>query len=179
MTPRRTLVTGGVRSGKSVHAESLLREQLQVTYIAPGPIPDPTVDPDWAQRVAQHQHRRPAHWTTVETVDVANAVRSATGGVLLDCLGTWVTSLMDQLHGWDRPEGGWRPEFDDRLESLAGAWSGAPGPVVAVTNEVGMGVVPAHRSGRLFRDLLGSVNQRIAAVSDDVLLVIAGRVLRL
>ena len=115
----------------------------------------------------------------METVDVADAVRSATGGVLLDCLGTWVTSLMDQLDGWDRPEVGWRPEFDDRRNRWPEHGRRAPGPVVAVTNEVGMGVVPAHRSGRLFRDLLGSVNQRIAAVSDDVLLVIAGRVLRL
>ena len=179
MPPRSTLVTGGVRSGKSAHAEALLREQLRVTYIAPGQIPDPIADPDWAERVAQHQRRRPPHWDTVETSDVAEAVIAAPGAVLLDCLGTWVTALMDQLNGWDRPADEWRPDFDRHLDSFADAWSRAPGPLVAVTNEVGMGVVPEHRSGRLFRDLLGTVNQRIAAVSDDVLLVIAGRVLKL
>ncbi len=179
MPVRSTLVTGGVRSGKSTYAESLLREQLQVSYIAPGPIPDPTADPEWADRVTQHRRRRPPHWTTVETTDVAEAVLTEPGAVLLDCLGTWVTAIMDQLDGWNRPDADWRPDFDGRVASLAAAWSTAPGPLVAVTNEVGMGVVPEHRSGRLFRDLLGVVNQRVAAVSDDVVLVIAGRVLRL
>ena len=179
MPPRSTLVTGGVRSGKSAHAEALLREEIQVTYIAPGQIPDPIADPEWAERVAQHRRRRPPHWDTVETSDVAEAVTAAPGAVLLDCLGTWVTALMDQLRGWDRPADDWRPDFDRRLDLFAGAWSSAPGPLIAVTNEVGMGVVPEHRSGRVFRDLLGTVNQRIAAASDDVLLVIAGRVLRL
>jgi adenosylcobinamide kinase/adenosylcobinamide-phosphate guanylyltransferase len=179
MPPRSTLVTGGVRSGKSTHAEALLREEVQVTYIAPGPIPDPIADPEWAVRVAEHQRRRPAHWDTIETSDVAEAVTAARGAVLLDCLGTWVTALMDQLGGWDRPVSEWRPNFERHLDSFADAWSSAPGPLVAVTNEVGMGVVPEHRSGRLFRDLLGTVNQRIAAASDDVLLVIAGRVLTL
>ena len=179
MPARRTLVTGGVRSGKSAHAESLLSQQLRVTYVAPGQIPDPIADPDWAERVAQHQRRRPAGWTTVETVDVARAVDAAGGAVLVDCLGTWVTALMDELGGWERPVADWRPSFDGRVAALVEAWQRAAGPLVAVTNEVGMGVVPEHRSGRLFRDLLGTVNQRVAEVSDDVVLVIAGRVLRL
>lgn len=179
MPARSTLITGGVRSGKSTRAESLLQEQISVTYIAPGQIPDPMADPEWAERVALHRSRRPAHWSTVETADVAAAVMAAPGAVLLDCLGTWVTAVVDRLQGWDRPAGAWRPEFDAGVTDLAAAWSQAPGPLVAVTNEVGMGVVPDHRSGRLFRDLLGTVNQQIAAVSDDVLLVIAGRVLRL
>lgn len=179
MPARRTLVTGGVRSGKSTTAESLLQRELCVTYIAPGQIPDPIADPEWAERVALHQARRPAHWATVETVDVAAAVSAAQGPVLLDCLGTWVTAVMDQLQGWDRPATQWREEFDSRVDLLAAAWRQAAGPLVAVTNEVGMGVVPEHRSGRLFRDLLGIVNQQIAAASDDVLLVIAGRVLKL
>ena len=179
MPVRSTLVTGGVRSGKSVKAESLLQQEDSVTYIAPGPIPDPISDPEWAERVALHQQRRPNHWTTVETLDVAAAVAEARGAVLVDCLGTWVTALVDDLNGWDRPPEGWRPLFDTAVQALADVWLAAPGPLVAVTNEVGMGVVPDHRSGRLFRDLLGTVNQRIAAASDDVLLVIAGRVLRL
>ncbi|MET3803809.1 adenosylcobinamide kinase/adenosylcobinamide-phosphate guanylyltransferase [Nakamurella sp. UYEF19] len=179
MPARTTLITGGVRSGKSFKAESLLQKQLSVTYLAPGPIPDPVADPEWAERIAAHRARRPAHWITVETAEVAQGVLAADGAVLLDCLGTWVTALMDECDAWSRPGDQWRPDFDRRVEDLAAAWQQAPGPLIAVTNEVGMGVVPDHRSGRLFRDLLGLVNQRIAAVSDDVLLVVAGRVLRL
>ena len=176
---RRTLITGGVRSGKSRHAEELLSGAPAVTYIAPGQVPDPVADPDWADRVAQHQARRPAHWTTVETSDVAAAVAAAEGALLLDCLGTWVTAVVDELDGWNRPAPTWRADFDSRTAALTQAWAAASGPLVAVTNEVGMGVVPAHASGRLFRDLLGTVNQQVAAVCDDVLLVVAGRVLRL
>ncbi len=175
----RTLITGGVRSGKSRYAETLLARADAVTYIAPGPIPDPVVDAEWADRVAHHQAGRPAHWVTVETTDVAAALSAARGAVLLDCLGTWVTAVIDGLDGWSRPPADWRNDFDDATNALVRAWSAAPGPLVAVTNEVGMGVVPAHASGRVFRDLLGTVNQRVAAASDDVLLVIAGRVLRL
>ncbi len=179
MPARATLVTGGVRSGKSTKAESLLSQALSVTYIAPGPLPDPIADPDWAERVAQHRARRPDFWTTVETTDVGAAVAHAPGAVLLDCLGTWVAAMMDELGGWDRPADEWRPDLDRRVGEFLQVWATTPGPLVAVTNEVGMGVVPEHRSGRLFRDLLGRVNQQVAAVSDDVLLVVAGRVLRL
>ena len=176
---RRTLITGGVRSGKSRHAELLLASAEAVTYLAPGPVPDPVADPEWADRVALHRSRRPSHWTTVETTDVATALSAATGAVLLDCLGTWVTAVIDELDGWNRPAPLWRDDFDSRTAALTRAWTAAPGPLVAVTNEVGMGVVPAHASGRVFRDLLGTVNQQVAAASDDVLLVVAGRVLRL
>ena len=173
------MITGGVRSGKSRHAEALLSGEQPVTYIAPGPLPNRVTDPEWADRVAAHRARRPATWVTIETTDVAAAVAAAPGAVLLDCLGTWITAVIDDLAGWDRPAPDWRDEFDSRTSVLVRAWAGARGPLVAVTNEVGMGVVPAHASGRVFRDLLGTVNQRVAAASDDVLLMIAGRVLRL
>lgn len=170
------MITGGVRSGKSRHAESLLAEAVSVTYVAPGPTPDAVTDPEWAERVRLHRQRRPSHWRTVESADLAGAI-PATGPVLIDCLGTWVTAVMDELDGWTADEVTWRSRFDERLDGFVEAWSAAEGPLVAVTNEVGMGVVPEHRSGRVFRDLLGTVNQRVAAASDDVLLVIAGRVL--
>lgn len=176
---RRTLVTGGVRSGKSRIAESLLAGSGPVRYLAPGPIPDPDVDPEWAERIAVHRRRRPSHWTTVETSDLAGAIAEAGGPVLIDCLGTWVTAVVDDMGRWDQPPAGWSDDFEHRIADVVNAWSAAPGPLVAVTNEVGMGVVPEHLSGRTFRDLLGMVNQRIAEASDDVLLIVAGRTLRL
>lgn len=176
---RRTLVTGGVRSGKSRAAEDLLAEHPAVTYLAPGPVPDREVDPEWADRIDAHRARRPPHWRTIETTELASALARETGAVLIDCLGTWVTAVVDELGTWDRRLAEWEHDFDRRLDDLERAWRAAPGRLVAVTNEVGWGVVPAHRSGRTFRDLLGRTNQRIAAASDDVLLVVAGRILSL
>ena len=172
----RILVTGGVRSGKSRHAEALLAGRDRVTYVAPGPVPTAD-DPEWAARVAEHQARRPPHWRTVETADLAAAIASDEP-TLVDCLGTWVTAVVDQLDGWSAATNDWRPELDRRVDALVGA-VGRSTDLVLVTNEVGLGVVPAHASGRLFRDLLGTVNQRVGAVCDEVHLVVAGRVLRL
>ncbi|MET0819576.1 MAG: bifunctional adenosylcobinamide kinase/adenosylcobinamide-phosphate guanylyltransferase [Aeromicrobium sp.] len=175
----KVLVTGGVRSGKSFHAESLLVAEPHVTYVAPGPQADVDADPEWAARVAVHRARRPDHWGTIETHDLAGALRASDGAVLIDCLGTWLTSVIDELDGWDQLRDDWEPVLLDRLADTAAAIGEHDGTVVAVTNEVGMSVVPEHRSGRVFRDLLGVVNQRIAQECDDVLLVVAGRVLRL
>jgi adenosylcobinamide kinase/adenosylcobinamide-phosphate guanylyltransferase len=157
----------------------LLAASPAVTYLAPGPVPDRVIDPEWADRIDAHRVRRPAHWTTVETADLATGIAAAPGAVLIDCLGTWVTAVVDGLGTWDEPLGRWQARFDLQLDEVIAAWGSAPGPLIAVTNEVGWSVVPEHRSGRTFRDLLGVVNQRVAAVSDDVLLVVAGRVLRL
>lgn len=169
----KVLVTGGVRSGKSRHAEGLLDPAEPVAYVAPGPRRD---DADWAARVAAHRARRPATWLTVETAEVAHAVREAPGDVLVDCLGTWLTATCDEL-GWDRPD--LDEAVADRVAALVRALEESAATVVLVTNEVGLGVVPEHRSGRVFRDLLGSVNQRVGAACDEVHLVVAGRVLRL
>lgn len=176
---RRVLVTGGVRSGKSAYAEARLADQPAVTYVAPGPAADPQLDPEWAARVARHQRRRPPHWTTVETDDVAAALHSAAAAVMIDSLGTWLTATIDGLGTWDQPLEHWQDTFDERAAQLVEAWRGCRGPAVAVTNEVGWGLVSEHRSGRLFTDLLGRVNQQVAAASDEVILVVAGRALAL
>jgi adenosylcobinamide kinase / adenosylcobinamide-phosphate guanylyltransferase len=174
----RVLVTGGVRSGKSGHAESLLADAPTVAYVAPGPVPDAD-DADWGARVAAHQAARPAHWVTHETGDVARVVAAASGAVMVDCLGTWLTRVVDERGLWESPSGEVAEAVDAVLAELVDALTATPVDVVLVTNEVGLGVVPAHRSGRLFRDLLGTVNQRVAAACDEVHLVVAGRVLRL
>ncbi|MBX7431798.1 bifunctional adenosylcobinamide kinase/adenosylcobinamide-phosphate guanylyltransferase [Mycobacterium sp. Y57] len=173
----RILVTGGARSGKSRHAEGLLSGADRVTYIAPGRHADGS-DPDWDARVAAHRARRPAHWQTVETADLSAAITAADGPVLVDCLSTWLVALIDDGRCWDAAA----PEVDrmigDHIDALCTAVQEVP-EAVLVTNEVGLGVVPAHRSGVLFRDLLGMVNQRVAESCDEVHLVISGRVLKL
>lgn len=179
LRPASTLITGGARSGKSRYAEKLLADEAVVCYIAPGPTPDAAVDPEWAARIESHHAQRPAHWETVETADVATAIRNAPGAVLVDCLGTWLTRTIDDLGTWDTPLSDWQDAFDSKLADLVEAWTASRARLVAVTNEVGLGVVPEHRSGRVFRDLLGITNQRLAEVTDDVVLVIAGRALTL
>lgn len=174
---RRVLVTGGVRSGKSRVAESLFVNEAEVTYVAPGLVPDPALDPEWAARIDRHRQRRPATWTTVETADVAAAIRRTRTPVLVDDLGTWVTRTADDRGLWDSPRA--EQHLDDAFTELVEAWRLAPGLTVAVTSEVGWGLVSEHRSGRLFTDLLGRLNQQIAAASDEVILVVAGRALRL
>ena len=177
---RRTLVLGGARSGKSRHAQRLLEDRTDVTYVAPGPVPE-AGDLDWAARVAAHRSSRPASWSTRETTDVAGVLAEATGPVLVDCLATWLAAAMTDAGAWDSADGdaSWQERLDDEVERLLEAWRSVRVPVVAVSNEVGGGVVPGTRSGVLFRDALGRLNQRLAAVSDDVRLVTAGRVQRL
>lgn len=172
----RTLVTGGVRSGKSWHAEHLMAEHPVVDYIAPGPDEAQEPDPDWARRLEIHRSRRPAAWRTVETGDVPSAVAASDLPVLIDCLGTWVTRLVDDSELWEAPADEVLEVVRAQAAHLVAALE-RPQPVVLVTNEVGLGVVPAHRSGRLFRDLLGEVNRAVAGVCDEVHLVVAGRVL--
>ncbi len=171
----RTLITGGVRSGKSRYAEMLLADTEAVTYVAPGPVPEPATDPEWAARVHAHQTARPAHWTTVETGDLVGVLGDAPGAVLVDCLGTWLTRWLDERDLWERPRAEWWADFETELDRVGSAWQTTAGVVVAVTNEVGWGVVPAYPSGRLFADLLGRVNQQLASASDRVVLMVMGR----
>jgi adenosylcobinamide kinase/adenosylcobinamide-phosphate guanylyltransferase len=176
LVSRRILITGGVRSGKSAYAERLLASRADVTYIATGPVPDPAADPEWAARIAAHRSRRsPLDWTTIETADPARVLRSTDGPVLLDCLGTWLTACLDELAAWQRPVADWRPAWEDRAAAFVRSWRDRSSDVVGVTNEVGWGVVPEHASGRLFADLLGRLNQQVAAASDEVVLMVMGR----
>ena len=177
----RTLVTGGVRSGKSAHAEALVgaaATDAPVTYVAPGPTYD---DADWAARIARHRARRPAGWITLETGDLGAAIGDAPGPILVDCLGTWLQRVLDDGDLWEAPAEALERVVGEHSAALVAAITDA-GPaaaIVLVTNEVGLGVVPDHRSGRLFRDLLGTVNQQVGAACDAVHLVVAGRVLEL
>lgn len=173
------LITGGVRSGKSQYAESLLPVAAPVTYLTPGYPADPAADPEWAARVAAHQLRRPPAWVTVETTGLASAIQAAPGPILLDCLGTWLTRRLDEWGAWDGSDPSWQFRLADETDALAAAVAAHPHDVVVVTNEVGWGLVSEHRSGRIFADNLGRTNQRMAAVCDQLVLVVAGRAISL
>ncbi|MFN2608987.1 MAG: bifunctional adenosylcobinamide kinase/adenosylcobinamide-phosphate guanylyltransferase [Acidimicrobiales bacterium] len=157
------LVLGGARSGKSAVAEgwaAALAGDGPVSVLATAVV----ADDDMAARVAAHRARRPPGWDTVEAgPDLAGALRTVTGVALVDSLGTWLA----QAHG-----------FQADVEGLCAALSG-PGHAVAVSEEAGLGVHPSTAVGLRFRDALGIVNQAVAAVADEVVLVVAGRVLRL
>lgn len=169
------MILGGARSGKSSEAErrlTLLADDA--VYVATGGRRDG--DADWAERVRRHRERRPASWTTVETANVAAVLRGATRPVLVDCLTLWLTAAMDEVGAWDDEawhDGGER-ELAARFDELEAAWRGVGVPVLAVSNEVGLGIVPEGAGVRRFRDEQGRLNQRIAAVSDAVVLMVAG-----
>lgn len=178
MTPgRRVLVLGGARSGKSAHAEALLAEHCAVHYVATAR--HDASDAEWTQRIARHQERRPEHWTTIETTDLASVLRTAGPAALVDSVTAWLTSAMDASGVWSNTDGGSPERLDARVDAVIDAWASTGRHVVAVSDEVGLGVVPETASGRLFRDSLGTVNQRLAALAEEVWLVTAGIPLRL
>ena len=158
-----TLVLGGARSGKSEVAERLTAARpAPIVYIATAS----ATDDEFAARIAAHRDRRPSDWKTVEAgVDLVGALRE-TGGdtVLIDALGPWVAA---------------HDEFCADTNALVVALTARAGDTVIVSEEVGLSVHPSSDAGRRFRDALGDANRAVADVADEVLLVIAGRVLPL
>ena len=170
---RRLLVTGGARSGKSHHAESLMDGRAPVTYVATAPTyPD---DPEWVERIARHRHRRPPAWRLSETAQVADMLRDAEPEetILVDCLTLWVTATVDRADAWEDATAA-EAAVGEALAELLDSLATTQADVVLVTNEVGSGIAPATTSGRLFRDLLGRVNSAVAAACDDVEIVTSG-----
>jgi len=184
---RRVLVLGGARSGKSRHAELRLAAEPRVTYLAAGPYAagaQPAADAGWAERVAAHRARRPPWWQTVESLDVAATLRSECGAVLFDGAGTWLAAVMDESGAWAEEDGdaglaSAEARIAARVDELLEAWRQTRARVVAVSDEVGSGIHPPTRAGRLFRDQLGWLNQRLAAESEEAVLMVAGRALTL
>ena len=167
----RTLVLGGIRSGKSRWAEAAIAESLQadqpVQYLATGRVVD--TDAAWRQRIAEHRDRRPSHWSTVETDDVAKQLRrSPDTPTLVDDIGGWLTATLDKHQAWDG--GSLSPDLDELTAAVAEFNS----PLVLVSPEVGLTVVAATASARRFSDELGALNQRLAALCERVVLVVAG-----
>ncbi|SMB96212.1 bifunctional adenosylcobinamide kinase/adenosylcobinamide-phosphate guanylyltransferase [Deinococcus hopiensis] len=163
-------VTGGARSGKSSHAERLAAAAGgPVTYLATAQ----AFDDEMTARIARHRDGRPPDWVTVEQpLDVPAAVGAvSTPTVLLDCLSLWVSNLMLA----DLADEG----VLERADALLAAARARPGLTVLVTNEVGFGIVPDNALARRYRDLLGWVNQRAAAASDEAWLLVSGLPVRL
>lgn len=160
---------GGARSGKSALAEARAATE-PVRYLATGR--HDAADDDWERRIEEHRLSRPSHWTTVESdASLASAIAEPWAGTtLVDDLGTWLTGVLDDAHAWDRPRGTVASTVDELVSAVADCTC----EIVLVSPEVGLSVVPETRSGRLFRDELGLLNSRLAAVCDEVLLVVAG-----
>ncbi|MEW6165855.1 MAG: bifunctional adenosylcobinamide kinase/adenosylcobinamide-phosphate guanylyltransferase [Pseudomonadota bacterium] len=163
----RVLVIGGARSGKSAHAERrALDTGRAVTYVATGE----ARDAEMAARIAHHRARRPDGWRTVEEpLRLATALRRAAAPdacLLVDCLTLWLTNVILAERG---------EEIDALLEALPAL----PGDLILVSNEVGWGIVPENELARRFRDEQGRLNQRVAALADEVTLVAAGLPLHL
>jgi adenosylcobinamide kinase/adenosylcobinamide-phosphate guanylyltransferase len=187
--PHRTLIIGGGRSGKSTEAEVRLAAEPDVTYLAAGPWPQATreagpdtsaaddgeADAEWAERVARHRARRPPWWRTAEGLDLAGHLRESAGALLIDGIGTWLAGIMDEAGLWAGQPGA-QPAVAGRIDELIDAWRQTRALVVAVTDQVGSGLVPANPAGRIFRDQLGWLNQRLAAESEVNLQVVAGQV---
>ncbi|WP_351236736.1 bifunctional adenosylcobinamide kinase/adenosylcobinamide-phosphate guanylyltransferase [Streptomyces sp. NPDC002133] len=177
--PRRTLVTGGARSGKSLEAERRLESFPDVVYVATsGTRAD---DPEWASRVAAHRDRRPGSWRTIETCDLVPLLAEDGPPLLIDCLALWLTDAMDRVGAWDDEvwETTGREALHRRTAELVATLRTTRRTVVAVTNEVGSGVVPATASGRRFRDELGRLNAAFATECEHLLLVVSGQALPL
>ncbi|MEV7680974.1 bifunctional adenosylcobinamide kinase/adenosylcobinamide-phosphate guanylyltransferase [Streptomyces sp. NPDC088341] len=177
--PRRTLVTGGARSGKSWEAERRLATFPGVLYVATGGGRED--DPEWAARVHAHRERRPGSWRTAETCDLVPLLAEEGPPLLIDCLSLWLTDAMDRVDAWDDTAWttGGEAALRRRTGELVTAVRETRRTVVLVTNEAGSGVVPATASGRRFRDELGRLNAAVGDECEGVLLVVSGQTLRL
>lgn len=165
------LLLGGARSGKSALAVRLAQSwDGRVVFVATGE----ARDDDMAGRIERHRRDRPAGWTTVEEArELVAALKDAPDDafVIVDCLSLWVANVM---------EAGWKEEeIEEAARTAAALLSGRPSPSVVVSNEVGLGVVPATELGRTYRDVLGRVNAVFAEAAESAQLILAGRALDL
>jgi len=181
-----TFVTGPVRSGKSRFAERLaLDAGGEVLYVATARAD--ANDPEWVARIAHHAARRPRDWRVIETArahPLELAELFATAGtaqtLLVDSLGTWLADRMSTRfeHGGER-EANDEDALDAEIGRVVTAALATTARAIVVGEEVGWGLVPPYRSGRVFRDVLGRAQQRLATRGEDAFLVVSGRAIDL
>lgn len=162
------LVLGGVRSGKSQFAERWIAAQRdQVVYIATSQV----WDEGMAERVAKHQSYRPTHWCTIEEpIQLAQTINLAVNehpeaGIIVECCSLWMTNLLCAEN---------EAQFKAECEALFETLQSVESPIVLVSAEVGLGIMPMNALARRFGDEIGGLNQRLAACCDQVTLVTAG-----
>jgi adenosylcobinamide kinase / adenosylcobinamide-phosphate guanylyltransferase len=162
-----TLVLGGARSGKSRWAQQQAAQFSRVTYLATAQ----GGDSEMRAKIARHRRERPSTWRTVETPrNLPETIRAESKGadvLLIDCFTLYVANVMRTGKKSEDHNSGHIRELRDAIHS-----SGTS--IIAVSNEVGNGIVPAFRSGRVYRDMLGRLNQEVAAIADNVILMVAG-----
>jgi adenosylcobinamide kinase / adenosylcobinamide-phosphate guanylyltransferase len=170
-----TLITGGARSGKSSFAQSLCQQAERVVYIATAT----ACDEEMRERIARHRHSRSACWITVEErlalAEVACRHVEHASIVLIDCLTIWLSNLLFELAS-DKPATIEHKAMEQAKQLIAAS---KRGNIIAVTNEVGSGIVPESPVARQFRDLQGFINQHMARAADSVYVVVSGIPLRL
>lgn len=165
------LLLGGARSGKSALALRLAHDHRGPVVVVATAEP---LDDEMRERIRRHRSERPDGWQTVEEpCALGEAIAGAPAGalVVVDCLTLWVSNLLGRGDSED--------EIERTARAAAAMAAARPGPVVAVSNEVGLGIVPATPLGRTYRDVLGRTNAAFAAAAERSLLVVAGRVLEL
>lgn len=171
VTDQRRLVVGPARSGKSSWAEQQFADLQAVDYVATSaPVPG---DAEWDERIKLHQQRRPAHWRTIETIELAELLHSDGPPMLVDCVGVWLSRIMDEAGVWQSLPSA-ESRVAQRATELVAAVKDTDRQVILVTNEVGAGLVPADAGSRYYRDELGRLNAQLAAGCDSVWLAHVG-----
>jgi adenosylcobinamide kinase/adenosylcobinamide-phosphate guanylyltransferase len=162
-----TLVLGGVRSGKSRHVQTLAAGVSSVAFVATA---RPS-DEEMRRKIERHRAERPKQWRTFEVPLDLDSVLAEEGSnyriVMVDCLTLYAANLLEAEHGN-------LIAVEERLQKFYAALRSAPCSVALVSNEVGSGIVPPFPEGRTYRDLLGEINQRVASIANNVLLMVAG-----
>jgi adenosylcobinamide kinase / adenosylcobinamide-phosphate guanylyltransferase len=170
---KTTLIIGGARSGKSTLAQEMAREGGgDVLFVATAE----AGDDEMARRIEAHRRTRPPHWRTLEvTTNIGGRINAGigrAGTVVIDCITLLVSNVFEEHQG--SGEAALEKAVEAEINGLIACIDRSEARFIIVTNEVGLGIIPADRVSRLYRDLLGRANRMLAARADEVLLMVAG-----
>lgn len=172
-----TLILGGIRGGKTRHAQSLLSGHDNVTHLLPRA--NPSKDSDtWESRFAAKRDANQTGWHRVYSMDLARTLMAARGPVLIDDLSQWLSATLTTIQAWDDPARA-ADHLDETVAALEVTWSLFPFDIVAVSREIGFGAVPTTQAEQIYADELAQLNARLSRVADRVHLLMAGRIIDL